>query len=159
MSSVSLGLEKAERVEHHLELPDVVAGELLELPEAKRLRDRVVDASQLGDRLRVLADVDVHRDAVGAARAAGPRVGDDDRGGLRASLARVATLRVAGRDRVDEPIGEVPRRSFARLERRGDGLDDLRPDEEVALRDVVLPGATPRPRAVARCRYAARSCR
>src|SRR5437773_1437545 len=52
---------------------------------------------------------------------------------------------MSGRDGVDEPVGEVPRLPFTRLERFRDGLDDLRPNEHVALSHVVRAGAVARP--------------
>src|SRR4051794_18494129 len=56
-------------------------------------------------------------------------------------MTLVAAEPVSGSDGIDQPIGEMARLSFARLERLRDGLEHLRPDEHVALRDVVGSGA------------------
>ena len=150
-------LVQAERLEHDLELPHVAAAELLQRSIAERLRDRVVDASHLGDGIRILANGDVRRHAVGSTRAARPRIGDDDGGGLSEPVALVAAERVARGDGVDEPVGEMSRLAFARLEALRDRFDHFRTDEDVALRDVVGARRDDRPTAAAACPCAAPS--
>ena len=92
------------------ELPctaNVAPHELLEAAEAERLACRVVDAAQLADRLRVLADVDVDRLPVRTAGQAGPRIGDEHGRRLRFAVTAVAAEALARIQRFNQPIGKV----------------------------------------------------
>ena len=57
----------------------------------------------------MLADIDVRGDAIGPARAAGTRIGDDDGSGLMTAFPRIATCLVSRRERIDQAIGEMAR--------------------------------------------------
>src|SRR5690606_22827660 len=112
-------------------------GKQLEWSKAERLAGGVVDAPHLANRLRVLADADVHADAVRTTGHAGARVSDNHGRRLLGAVAKVATDLLPSPQGFDQPIGKWSNRALAPLERLGHEVDDARFDQGVALGCIV----------------------
>ena len=125
--------EKAERVEHHLELQNIAADELLEVSEAQGLAGRVVDAAQFGNGIGMFANIDVDGLPIRPPRHSLPRIGYQHRSRLRLSVPAVAAKLVVGGQCFNETVREIARGTFTRLERLRYRFDDIRTDEGVSL--------------------------
>ena len=132
-------------MQHALQLDDVGAFDVREAAIAETTAGGVVDPLHLGHRRGVLADFDRQADVIAAA-AGIVRVRDLDRGRLQVAPPLVAALGVARFERENHSLRERHAAAFARLERRRDGVDNLRADHDVRLHGVVaaLPASGPR---------------
>ena len=135
---------------------NVVSRELLQSTIAERPGNGVVDPAELRHRLGVLAYINVGCLSVGSPRTPRPGIGDDDSGGLQATLSSIPSRELAGGERFNQPVGQMTTAPFRAFERRGNRFHDLGTDEKVPLRDIIRSRAMPSPNRKSRLQCVAR---